>query len=549
MMLYFGTFGRLPPLAEAEAGDSYARVPTALWKSGWPAMSQRRYPTWAVLGLVATIATLVVLAYVRWCPVLPRIDDWRWHRVAEPALEAGVPVLATFALLGLAAMAALRVGERRPRLVGAAMVVPMAVLAFVAQLLSADLAPGGYSEGLIALGKPGANRYHHAARGVPDLARVARHYARWMRSPGHKERITHPVGPLALFWGLNHVFANEEAAGRFVAWCERGFAAGVSVRGPDAPPMAARLFRGMSNAELAGVWLASLILPLAAALAVLPTYALGASLYGVRAGVVAAALCAAVPSLFAYSPGLDQLFPVGAATAWWLTWTAGQRRSPWRAFLAGLVVSLGLFFTLAFAVVAAWGALLFLVGLRRGDERPTGRRLAWLVALGVGGFVVPLAAAWALVGYDSLGVWVQCLRANSEFNAGMGRTYWKWLLANPVEFLVFLGVPVAVAFLWRAVEAVRAVGKKGAGSANWTALPLLALLLVLDLLGANRGEVSRLWMFLTPACAVVAGGLVAGSGRRARAVFAWLFALQAIQVVVFRGCLDMLLGMYRGLGG
>jgi len=511
-------------------------------------MSRHGHPRCFLVLVLASGLTLAVVGFAVLWPFSPGIDDWRWRHVGEVAWDAALAPLMALALIGLAALAGWRLGEGRPRLVGVAVVVPMAALAFIAQMFSAEQAPGGHCEGLIALGKPGCNRYHAAARGVPRLSEVVAHYARWMQLPTHKERITHPVGPLALFWGLNHVFAGREwAAGAFVAWCERRMAAWVSVRGPAAPPMAAALFRDMSNADLAGVWLASLLLPLAAALVVVPAYAFAASLYGVRAGVAAAAFCAALPSFYVYSPGLDQLFPVFAVTAWWLSWTAGRRRSLGRAALAGFVGSLGLFLSLSFAVVAGWAALLFLEALGGAEVRP--RQMAALVGAAVVGFLVPIAVASVAWGYDSPAVWVQCLQANADFNAASGRAYWKWVLANPVDFLVFLGVPVAVAFTWGVGRAIGAVRRGSSAGKDWAALSLAAVLVVLDLLGANRGEVSRLWMFLMPACAVVAAGAVENCGRRARVVFAWLFALQAIQVVVFRGCLDMLLGMYRELGG
>ena len=511
-------------------------------------MSRHGHPRCLLVLVLASGLTLAVVAFAVLWPFTPGIDDWQWWRVGEVAWDAALAPLMSLALIGLAALTGWRLGEGRPRLVGAAVVVPMAVLAFVAQMLSAEQAPGGYCEGLIALGKPGCNRYHAAARMVPRLSEVVDDYPRWMQLPTHKERITHPVGPLALFWGLNHVFAGREGAAEwFIAWCERRLAAGVSVRGPAAPPMAAALFRDMSDADLAGVWLASVLLPLAAALAVVPAYAFAVSLYGVRAGVAAAAFCAALPSFYVYSPGLDQLFPVFAVTAWWLSWTAGRRRSLGRAAVAGFVVSLGLFLSLSFAVVAGWAALLFLEALEWAEVRP--RQVAALVGAAVVGFLVPIAVAWVAWGYESPAVWAQCLQANADFNAGSGRAYWKWVLANPVDFLVFLGVPVAVAFAWGVGRAVGTVRRGASAAKDWAVLSLAGLLVLLDLVGANRGEVSRLWMFLMPACVVVAAGAVASCGRRARVVFVWLFALQTIQVVVFRGCLDMLLGMYRSLGG
>ncbi len=371
-----------------------------------------------------------------------------------------------------------------------------------------------------------------------------------MRGESHQLAITHPAGPLTLFWSLNHVFAGDEAAARqFVRGCEDWLAGGLHAKDPQGPSEVVSLFGDMSEAELAGVWLATFVLRLAAALAVVPVFAMARAVYGVRTAIVAAALMAVVPSLVLYSPGIDQAFPVLAATACWLAWTAGARGSLLRAALAGASVSVGLLYSLSFAVVGGWAALLAAAALgRNGRLRDTGR-VAALAAAGLAGFAVPVVTLYLAVGYNSPAVWVTCLEANAKFNAQSGRVYWTWLLVNPVEFLVFLGAPVAALFVSRAASGVGDLWRgRGWREADWATLVLAGLLVALNLLGANRGEVSRLWMFLMPGCMIAAAAQVERCAPYRRAVLVSLFALQAVQATVFKSLLDVLLGFYRGLG-
>jgi len=510
---------------------------------------------------LAGAGTGAAIAFLAWGPLPLGGDDWRWFRVPLPAWERALAPLGVYALIGIASLLAYQRAARLGRHQVGMLVAILAALAFVAQLLAARQLPGDYNESIIALGKPGANRYHAAAREVKDLVPVLRDYHNWMRTGPAKLIVTHPAGPLSLFWCLNQAYAGREAAAEgFVRWCEDWLSGGTRLRGPGASPATAALFTTMTQAELAGVWLATFVLRLAAALAVIPVFAMASRLYGRQAGFAAAAFAAVVPSFLVFSPGIDQAFPALAATACWLSWRAAEERSLWRAALAGAVVSLGLFFSLSFAVVAGWAGLLAVAGLFRGGERPRLPAVARLAGAAAAGFALPVLLLHLAVGYNSPAVWLRCAEANARFNAESGRAYWRWLLLNPLEFVVFVGPPAACLFLGRAASAARALWGgarpepvRGAGhgsvrEADWPTLIIAGLLVALDIVGLNRGETPRLWMFLMPGCLVAAAGQLERLAPYRRAVFACLFAFQALQATAFKSLLDALSGMYRSLG-
>jgi hypothetical protein len=530
-------------------------------------MSDTRARRPGLLVGVAMALTAAATAIVLWRPFRLGADDWAWPRVKEPALgSVGSPLVVYALVLAIVVVAWRRVAGR----FGEALLVALLVgVAFVAQLRVGQQSPGGYQEGILALTQAGPNRYHEAARDIERrgkrLAPVVADYVPWMRDKAHRLIITHPAGPLAFFWTLNHVFAGDQAAAlRFVRWCEDRLGSGVRLSayvslekdgreklpGPelDEGGWAARLVAPLSAAELAGAWLATLVLQLVASLVVVPVYLMARQLCGRRSGVVAGAFAAATPSLLLFSPGLDQCYPAVVATACWLSYTAGEARNGVRAALAGLLVSAGLFFSLVFAVAAAWSILLGIVGLCRGEPSVSGRRAAWLFALAAVGFLVPVGLLYAVLRYNSLAVWWACWEANAQFNAQCGRVYWKWVLINPVDFLVFLGVPVACLFVRRVASEVRELGRRRVAARDWATVVVAGLLVTLNVLGGSRGEVARLWMFLMPACAVAAAAELENYSPYRRAVFAVLFALQCVQVVWFKGCLDVLHGLYRDLG-
>ena len=500
-----------------------------------------------VLVAVAAVATAGAVAIVLWARFPLGVDDWAWRRVAAPSWGRAVLPAVAFVLVGALVLAAWRRVERIGRLAEAGLVGAVVAVAFLAQVLVGQQGPAGYHESVFAVGLRGAAAYHTEARRIPDLAAHLRGYEREMRREFRGQISTHPAGPVVLFWCLNRVFAGHDAAAeRFERWCERWLAKGMRLA---ESPAAAALFAGMTPAERAGVWLSTLALRLAACLVVVPVYVTARALHGRRAALMAGALAAAIPSVLLFSPTLDQCFPVLAASACWFGYAGGRRRSVWRAAVAGAFVSVGLFLTLAFAVVAFWGGLLGLVGLRHGEEPVRRRQALGLLAGGACGFLVPVAALYAAFGYNSLAVWWACWQGNATFNALYRRTYWKWVLVNPVEFVGFLGVPLACVLGRRVAGEVRALWRRNASGRDWPTLIVAGLLVALNVAGANLGEVARLWMFLMPACAVAAAGALEGYAPYRRAVFAVLFGMQCVQVVVFKGSLDVLLGLYRELGG
>lgn len=504
----------------------------------------------ARLGIVMGALTGAVLAYALLGPFPIGLDDWRWFRVAEPAWENALVALAVYALIGLLAAVAWHRAERFGRGAQAALVASLVALAFVGQVVAAMQLPGGYAESIIALGKPGANRYQAAALRVRALGPVLADYPGWMREPSQKLIVTHPAGPLTLYWALNHAFAGREApARRWMVRFENLLASGTRLRDARGGAAVAGLFAEMSEAELMGVWLASFLLRFAAALAIWPVFALARAVYGLRTAIWAGALSAIVPSFVLYSPGLDQALPVLAVTACWLGWTAGFKASACRAAAAGATVSLGLFFSLAFAIVAALAGLMCVAGWLKREGADGWRGLAVLAGVACAGLAVPTLTLYVATGYNSLAVWAACVEANARFNAQVGRAYWKWVLANPVEFGVFCGVPAACLFVAATVSAlVRVWRERDWKGCDWPTLALAGLLVALNVSGANRGEVGRLWMFLMPGCVVAAAAHASSYAPFRRAVLLGAFGLQALQTTVLKSLLDTMLGIYRGLG-
>lgn len=358
------------------------------------------------------------------------------------------------------------------------------------------------------------------------------------RPVGHLN--THPPGNTMYFYLLRRFFETSPHLARQVAALET-----PSMSGPFALVESQRLVV-LSFAERAAVFVGALLCRLGAVLVVVPLYLLGRWSLGKRQAVWVAALGVSIPAVLVFLPGFDAVYPTGAAAVAALMVAALVWRSQVLAFLAGAVLYGVMVFTPVMAVVVV-AVLLWYVLARRSDwgrrlTRGPGQAPLSLVAVtGLLGFAVPLAAAWLLLRFDAISTWWQCLASNARFNRVTGRSYFPWVLYNPVDFLMFLGVGlsgllvVAVAGLVRTVRSWR----------RWDPLSLglgvyVLVLVLLNLSGANAGEVARLWMFLMPGAALLAVPAL----ERFKPAGSWVILVvllcQALQAFLFELYLNVL---------
>ena len=134
--------------------------------------------------------------------------------------------------------------------------------------------------------------------------------------------------------------------------------------------------------------------------------------------------------------------------------------------------------------------------------------LAGIVCLAT---IVACCVAWNVsTDCNIFNVWRLNLTNHAGFYEQFQRTWYKWLLVNPVELMLAVGLPVFVLAMLGARQAFCDFRNRADSSSTERNLPafLLATTLVLMALwlsGKNQGEAARLWCFLTP-WIVVSGG-------------------------------------------
>ena len=288
------------------------------------------------------------------------------------------------------------------------------------------------------------------------------------------------------------------------------------------------------ESDRAALWLAALLTQLVTAATVIPLYLLAVRQVPRPAAWKAAAFWPLVPALAVFLPKSDALYPFLGMLFLWL-WLEGRgRRSLVMCASAGLVLWVGMFCSLALAPVAGLGVILtaWEVWAESGrfPRRAAWRQLAILAGCTTAAFLLPSIVLWFAFDLNLLHVWTENYRNHAAFYSVMQRTWWKWLLVNPVEAALAVGLP-AVVLAVAACGRVLGSEQRTSPSAGpyWGCLAVAALLWIS---GKNSGEAARLWLVLFPWPLWLAAELFSerhdpDSARHPFRFWLWALALQA----------------------
>jgi len=214
-----------------------------------------------------------------------------------------------------------------------------------------------------------------------------------------------------------------------------------------------------------------------------------------------------------------------------LSYVAWKHARPLPAFLAGLVFALSAFFSLGVIAVGLWLVLLAVVGaIRRPDRMAVAGMFARLALTGLAGFALFYVVLYFALGYHPIAVARQALFAHHGVTvAEQARTYWKWVLMNPVECAVFAGLPLVIAALWAIPDLRRDPEMR---CLNTFLIASAIAFVLLDLSGTVRGEVGRIWLFLMGPLAMAAAPALDRPNRNG--VFVAIVLLQVLQALLMR---------------
>jgi hypothetical protein len=495
---------------------------------------------------------------VLWCSSLPLgvPGEWVWDRIPVARgewlavlfgwLEAG--------LVGTIYIALALVGARR--LEGASRAAVCGWLAaltaggfawlWVVQDSPPDPAYGLAKTGWVLYFRGTEGYFDQARYEMRDVASYLKGYERLMAQGDVLHLGTHPPGLILFHRACLKLCVNLPALRELLLRTQP-----TSFR--EALDQTEELNRGSPRALLpsdrAALWLAALITQVMAAGALVPIYLLVRRDDRRSVAWLTAAVWPLVPALAVFLPKSDALLPGLGALFLWL-WLEGFRSGRLTlCFLAGAIFWLSMFVSLAILPIgaAAWLLTLWEAGFCSREERTVLRVRDWASRVGAAaiGWAIPVVALSAFVHVNLLRVWAWNYHNHAGFYQHNVRTYWLWLIANPIELAFALGTPLALAAILGICFRRRVGWRRRAAGPAWC---LTAAWLVLWLSGKNMGEAARLWLILMPWAVWLSAGYFAAvlespdeSAESRIATWAAL-ALLALQMIVCLGTVTRVTG-------
>lgn len=462
-----------------------------------------------LVGIVL-LAAAAQVALLWWSDVpLGVPGEWTWARIP---VDGGLWVTVLTGFLAVALYASLvwagaqRV--RRARLLETTAWLTALVAAGCGWLwVVIDTTPGplGLGRAPFIIYYPGTSGYFLQARGaLEDWPAFLTGYESELEQGDVLHLGTHPPG-LTIVYGCLLEFCRAHPAVTDAVLASRPESVRQAMQ--QLKRNEAQVVPPIDAADAACLWLAALLSLVSAVATVWPLYGLLAQIGGKATAWRLAAFWPLVPSVAVFYPKSDLLYPLVAMLFAWLWLTGWERGAVWRCALAACVLLAGLLLSLAFLPVAAIVGLAsvlqwwFGAGLPNPlDVRPqvSPLRRASCLAVAFALFVAGLVAFWWACEVNLLNVWRLNFVNHARFYDEFPRTWWKWLLVNPIELVIAAGVVVTALAVTASARCMNAPLRS----------PLvLSVILVwgaLWLSGKNMGEAARLWILLMPWLLVIA---------------------------------------------
>lgn len=460
----------------------------------------RRIPRFWLVLIGATALSIGVV----WSRAIPLgvPGEWEWSRAIpnsgiELAFTLAGGAIAAAAYLGLVSLGAQHI-VRAGRSVRAAWLLGLWAAGFAWLWVAQESAPEGYQ-----LSRASWVLYFRGTSGYFSEARYTAASTQELLA-GYTERMskgdvlhigTHPPGLILAYRGLMELVRKAPVLTDLLIATQP-----ANVRESfDVIANHAVRNEPLTRDDRAILWLAALLVMGLCSATVLPVYGCLRFDSSPQSSWMAASFWPVLPGLSVFLPKSDALLPCfGMAFVYF--WLSGwHRQSLVRCAIAGALLWCGMLISLALLPVVLLAGLLTLREILFPETYSnTGRfeRSTAVRALlsGAAGFLVPCLGLWLASGLSLFRVWAWNYANHAGFYGQFPRTYWKWLLVNPLELVFTAGAPLALIALWSAIRTTRERNWRAASLCGACGLTWLLLLVS----GKNMGEAARLWLILTP---------------------------------------------------
>ena len=224
---------------------------------------------------------------------------------------------------------------------------------------------------------------------------------------------------------------------------------------------------------------------------------------GRRAGLLAATFMAIAPSLGAFWPSFDAVYPVVACVLIVLWHRALDRSEPVTAAVFGIALALTVLFAWNILVLGAFLLLLTIVLVRRDVSV---LRVALQAGIALAAFAVFYVVTWIAIDYDVIATFTAALDVQQGLLELIPRPYPDTALFDLTDVALGLGWAPAIVAVVGTVVAVVVALRTGTFWTGTAAIRLACLLqlVIVAVLALLPGETARVMLFMFPLVIIAA---------------------------------------------
>mgnify|MGYP003874858785 CR=1 FL=1 len=462
-----------------------------------------------------------ILVGLDWVPYLrgpaPYPPEWQWaYLFVNPGRKIWLPfILIFFSLWFFYHLDNKKEQEIKKK--ENIFLILLIILGFFIQVLFLIYSRSGLAVLFHRIAHPYINGYFSAGIDITDPINFLRQFNDIVLSlPSHAK--SHPPGGVIFFWLINQLIVKMPS---FLV----NFVNNFSPKRDDV----FLLWQSLTASQRLTAIVSPFLIMFLSNLTIAPFYYLGKSLYGRKTALRSLFLYLFLPSLILFVPILDVFYPFFAVLSAYFFIKGIKTKKLSAFFFSGVILSLGIFFSLSLLPIFLFLTLFFLFDylakhlLSSKAFFPYVKKYLFFVL----GFLSLPLALYLFFYFNFIEVTKTILTDLPK------RNYFLWLFYNLYDFFIFQGIPAMIIVIISTKEMIfNFLRKKIKHDIFW--LSFVLMLFIVNILGTIKGEVARIWLPFAPFSLLWIIYYLSKRLKFNQRLFFIFLAIQAVQVVIFQ---------------
>ncbi|HSA83289.1 MAG TPA: glycosyltransferase family 39 protein [Patescibacteria group bacterium] len=443
----------------------------------------------------------------------PYPPEWQWDYLFVNTMDKlYLPLIVTGLLLGLFwSHETKNIFKKNQPL----LIVLLIILSFLFQFSVLYFSRSGIPVLIHRIINPELNSYFTASLQISDPIYFLKNYETEMQQFIYHAR-SHPPGAILIFYGIKQLIQP------FTSFIN--FATTISPNHTDVK----QIWNLLLPIEKATAIFSAFFLPFLSTLTIVPIFKTAKKLYGEKIAIRSSFLFIFLPSIVLFIPINDIFLPLFSAGAFYFLVKGLQDKHTFSFLISGLILFIGTTFNLALLPLLLLFFLFALFFIQKNKLKLINYfKHGSFFALG---FFLPPLLLYFFVDFNFLRLIDIILQEVPHIHT---RSYTTWLFYNVYDFLIFVGIPLAIVFLTQSKQ-LFALRSKLFAKIDILFLAFLIMFLIVDLTGSTRGETGRIWSIFMPFLLLPAVVYLTNNKKFSTNLFIGILLLQTLQILVLQ---------------